>query len=439
MYPAAWFLSGAWLQNKCSTCTLPQLRRERGGTFRLSVRLLGASACLEQPGLLLRQQPCVEVNLGEVTKESEPAEYRALPSFGHEATPPASAQDCQWHFGDTMVFTVPAAELPQARLRFWLRARQDLQLGFLQLDLARSAAIGCCALEVRRRILSACTTKAAHEGASGSLWESQEMVLPLVTPEGAEAEAWLLVSFAVSVDPARLLAAAQTDRSLLDRVSEGCSSLGAAASSAQRNCCAPEPGTPKPERIVVSVPVMEQGTEKADLEASPASSTSEAAPPEPAPEPLPEPRPRLSRPAAPGPWAASPAPPASPAFAAPCHTEWRAGPGPHFQSHVPDWRWQPLGPHGQPMRPVVCIPPYAGYAEFAQHPTQKRSDPQSLASVAWWPATLAWRGQRSMSAAAAEAASLPAPNSQDSANAARASAAAEMGSHPSSKGAELAT
>ena len=44
-------------------------------------------------------------------------------------------------------------------LPFWFRvllgrwaelgAGEDLQLGFLQLDLARSAAIGCCALEVR--------------------------------------------------------------------------------------------------------------------------------------------------------------------------------------------------------------------------------------------------------------------------------------------------
>ncbi|CAE7034531.1 cbh2 [Symbiodinium sp. CCMP2592] len=281
MYQAAWFFSGAWLQNKCSTCQLPQLRRatDERNACRLFVRLLGASIPgLAEPGLLMREHPCVEVAFGDTVKESEPAEYVSVgtPTFGPSARKPGlvptALQDCEWHFGDTMVFTVQLSELTSCGLSLRVHTRSDMRLGPLQLDLARPSQVGCCTLDMRRRILPACSNpkvaQVASKGAkdeahaaSQEIWESEQICLPLVTADGADEGAWLLVSFALSANPASLeKLASRADRTLVERVSESVSHLGQQAQPALQwaaECCATETARSSQERIVVSIPAME--------------------------------------------------------------------------------------------------------------------------------------------------------------------------------------
>ncbi|CAE7941057.1 cbh2 [Symbiodinium sp. KB8] len=291
MYQAAWFFSGAWLHNKCSTCQLPQLRRatDERNACRLFVRLLGASIPgLAEPGLLMREHPCVEVAFGDTVKESEPAEYVSVgtPTFGPSARKPGlvptALQDCEWHFGDTMVFTVQLPELTSCGLSLRVRTRSDMRLGPLQLDLARPSQVGCCTLDMRRRILPACSNPkvaqvaskgvkddATAHAASQEIWESEQMCLPLVTADGADEGAWLLVSFALSANPQSLeKLASRADRTLVERVSESVSQLGQQAQPALQwaaECCATETARSSQERIVVSIPAMEHESMGVDL------------------------------------------------------------------------------------------------------------------------------------------------------------------------------
>ncbi|CAE7774942.1 cbh2 [Symbiodinium pilosum] len=314
MYQAAWFFSGAWLQNKCSTCQLPQLRRatDDRGACRLFVRLLGASVPgLAEPGLLMREHPCVEVAFGDAVK-AKPRGTRELfrvdpaqRKVRKENSAPTSLQDCEWRLGDTMVFTVQLSELASG-LSLRLYTRSDMRLGPLQLDLARPSQVGCCTLDLRRRILPACSQQKMAEVAgknresdmennsgltpSQELWESEEMPLPLVTADGADERAWLLVSFALSVNPSWLeKLASRADRTLVERVSDGVSHLGRQAQPALQwasDCCAAETARSTQERIVVSMPAMEQeGIPTGPAESDRRSPTATEMAAEPAPEP----------------------------------------------------------------------------------------------------------------------------------------------------------
>merc|ERR1712008_74527 len=119
-----------------------------------------------QPGLLLRPRPQVQLHLGCVQKETEAADFSqpslgsACKAAGRVAATPTGAEaelaDCDWRFGDTVMFVAGLADILGAGLRLQLLARTELQVGRVQLQLPHAHDLGEAVLNLRRQVLPAC-------------------------------------------------------------------------------------------------------------------------------------------------------------------------------------------------------------------------------------------------------------------------------------------
>jgi len=140
------------------------------------------------------------------------------------------SSDFPWHFGESLTFTASMADILGPGLQVWLRTESNLQLGSLQLNLARSAdSTGVASVDLFRQVLPACSQKGPDGPEMRGSWETPVMTLPLTCvslssrPDMCalgEAAAHVKLACSVSVDPQVLLQAAdEATRPLLDRVS----------------------------------------------------------------------------------------------------------------------------------------------------------------------------------------------------------------------------
>eukprot|EP00929_Paragymnodinium_shiwhaense_P103185 TRINITY_DN66508_c0_g1_i1.p1 TRINITY_DN66508_c0_g1~~TRINITY_DN66508_c0_g1_i1.p1 ORF type:complete len:431 (+),score=101.24 TRINITY_DN66508_c0_g1_i1:216-1508(+) len=209
---AAAFGGGVYIRQALNDVKLPAFRRQQdsSATFKLSVRVIAAAApALKEPGFWSRQRPFLQACLGDVEKDSEPADYvgkdAAAPSAG------ACAKECPWRFGDSLTFVANIKDVLGPGLRLKLRAHSDVNLGPLQLQLASTADLGEAAVDLRRRVLPACVRK---DGAAVAMWESPLLLIPLLHVRGGvvaenhdigQATAHVALVFSMNVDPESIL------------------------------------------------------------------------------------------------------------------------------------------------------------------------------------------------------------------------------------------
>ncbi|CAK0888910.1 unnamed protein product, partial [Prorocentrum cordatum] len=118
---AAAFGAGLWVAQRLGEVALPAVRvaAPEGRPFKLRVRVHSVSAAgLEEPGLLARQRPRVEVVVGGARKETELGDLqRSRPPGAAAASRPAAAggrpaqPPAAWGFGETLTFSAGAADV----------------------------------------------------------------------------------------------------------------------------------------------------------------------------------------------------------------------------------------------------------------------------------------------------------------------------------------
>lgn len=286
---AAAFGGGIWMHQTLESLPMPRFARaiDETASFKLTVHLLSASIprLSESSRLFSRERPRIEVVLGKARKETELGDFcGGSTASGNEAqsavfsgsfakllgeavgmdsdsrlSPKTSTSNTQvgiggaaedtdadmasfpWRFGDTLTFTATIADLLGPGLQVWLRTNSDWHVGPLQLTFARPADIGVCSVDMRKRVLPACTLKrnpggdfargspsSGGGGEIGELWETPAMSLSLTHVgneglEGAyvlgEAAAEVIAIFGVNTDPAALVKAAdEATKPFLQRV-----------------------------------------------------------------------------------------------------------------------------------------------------------------------------------------------------------------------------
>lgn len=233
---AAAFGGGIFIRNQLENLPTPSLRRaeDLNRNFKLSLRVVAASApALKEPGVWSRQRPKLQAVLGDITKETELADYsaEATDSGGarcssapfRSASVGACARECPWRFGDSLTFVATLQDIVGPGIRLRLRAHSDLTLGMMQLQWAGVADLGETAVDLRRRVLPACVGRNKRPNApkaegSASWWESPVLLIPLLHVRGGlvgehydlnEPTGHVAVVFSLNADPEALLAAAE--------------------------------------------------------------------------------------------------------------------------------------------------------------------------------------------------------------------------------------
>ncbi|CAE7938521.1 cbh2 [Symbiodinium sp. KB8] len=190
---------------------VPQLRQNPGQiACKLFVRVLSASLPgLPEPGVLTRSRPYLEVNLGSVQKDTEPAD------FSPSSSSSSSKEEIEspWRFDEMLTFTVKVEDLLGPGLKLRLRVLNETQLGPFQF-LGRPADVGEATLELQRRILPSCLQQPLESDKRRCVWTSPLMPVPLAHMRGGllgaecklgQAVAHVTLRFTVDTDPDYLL------------------------------------------------------------------------------------------------------------------------------------------------------------------------------------------------------------------------------------------
>jgi len=201
------------IQQSLEQVRIPKLRRAADGsaTFKLSVRVLGASVPgLEAPGLTLRQRPFLEALLNGTKKETEFADFD---TSLNSVKAGAGAHECPWRFSDTLTFATRLQDVMGPGLKLNLRAKKELSMGFLQLEL-QAGEIGEGAVDLRQRALPACVQEKRGDNGHLQGWSSPMVLVPLSHVRGGicggqnrlgEAVAHVALAFTVDTDPEEIL------------------------------------------------------------------------------------------------------------------------------------------------------------------------------------------------------------------------------------------
>merc|ERR1719468_158168 len=211
-------------QDALPSCRLLSAVDAERRSFKLAVHVHAAAVSeLFQPGLLLRPRPQVQLHLGCIQKETEVADFfdpssaSACKTAGKEAATPIGAEaeltDCDWRFGDTVMFVAGLADILGGGLRLQLLARTELQVGPVQLQLPHAHDLGEAVLDLRRQVLPACEPSlvagtAGFGGSGHPEWTTPALSIPLARmDDGARLAVVtrLVLSFSVNADPSVLL------------------------------------------------------------------------------------------------------------------------------------------------------------------------------------------------------------------------------------------
>lgn len=183
---------------------LPEIRAAEGNelTVKVSLRVLAASIPgLDAPGMLSHQRPYLEASLGSSKKVTEFADFAG------------DKQECPWRFSDTLTFRARPEDIAGPGIRLNLKARKDVILGPLQLEM-QSSDIGEGVVDLPGRVLPACGWA---ESSCSSEWATPTLLVPLVHVRGGlcggevglgEKVAHLAIVVSVDADPEEVLALA---------------------------------------------------------------------------------------------------------------------------------------------------------------------------------------------------------------------------------------
>eukprot|EP00439_Symbiodinium_sp_Y106_P022870 s7308_g2.t2 len=200
---------GHLLRETLDQVQVPQLRQNPGQiACKLFVRVLSASLPgLPEPGVLSRSRPYLEVSLGSVQKDTEPADFSPSSSSSKEEI------ESPWRFDEMLTFTVKVEDLLGPGLKLRLRVLNETQLGPFQFQ-GRPADVGEATLELQRRILPSCLQQPLESDKRRCVWTSPLMPVPLAHMRGGilgaecklgQAVAHVTLRFTVDTDPDYLL------------------------------------------------------------------------------------------------------------------------------------------------------------------------------------------------------------------------------------------
>mmetsp|Transcript_9608 Transcript_9608/g.23211 ORF Transcript_9608/g.23211 Transcript_9608/m.23211 type:complete len:385 (+) Transcript_9608:68-1222(+) len=206
---------GHLLRETLDQVQVPQLQQNPGQTAcKLFVKVLSASLPgLPQPGLFSRSRPYIDLSLGSVQKETEPADFS--PESSNSSEKAAVGKDCPWRFDEMLTYTVKFEDLTGPGLRIRLRVLSDTQFGPFQFR-GRPADVGEATLDLQRKILPSCLQQEQPDKGRGgrSVWSSPLVLVPLAHMRGGllgaecklgEAVAHVIVRFTLDTDPDYLL------------------------------------------------------------------------------------------------------------------------------------------------------------------------------------------------------------------------------------------
>mmetsp|Transcript_1002 Transcript_1002/g.2012 ORF Transcript_1002/g.2012 Transcript_1002/m.2012 type:complete len:419 (-) Transcript_1002:125-1381(-) len=211
------FAGGFATRDVLGSVRLPKIQKvaNEDEAFKVSLRLVAASVpVLHKPGLVARQRPFLEVNVGAVTKETELADFVPGSSAG---TADDVLGDCPWRFDEMLTFELDRKDVLGTGVRLRLRAHSDIQLGPLQLELKNSADIGDVMLSFEDRLLPACVHEKRDAHGDVQAWESPVLLAPLAHVRGGllnddfclgQPVAHIAVIISVDTDPEKLVAVA---------------------------------------------------------------------------------------------------------------------------------------------------------------------------------------------------------------------------------------
>lgn len=242
---------GHLLRETLDQVQVPRFANSKTPACKLSVRVLSASLPgLPAPGNFTRSRPFLQLNVGSVEKETEPADYNPNSTRSEKA---AGAEGTQypWRFDEQVTFTVTTEDLSGPGLKLRLRVISDTQFGFLQFS-GRPADVGEATLDLQKRILPSCLQQTLKSDKRRCVWCSPVVPVPLAHVKGGllgaecklgEAIAHVALLFSLDTDPDYLLDLTrpstlklqQTLRESADEMSRFIDSLPAAPPC----CCQP--------------------------------------------------------------------------------------------------------------------------------------------------------------------------------------------------------
>lgn len=179
----------------------------------LTVHVLSASVSNDHASSGVLSRPCaiLEASLAGETWNIESADF--TPPSGSESKtrkPNSSGQDgCGvWRFSaDALSFKISLDDLVGPGLCLRLRARSDVALGPLTLQVSSAEDIGEAVVDLWRCVLPACAGRRKQGARGGFVWESPAMMIPCVCSHepGTEAMSHVTLVFSTREDPARFL------------------------------------------------------------------------------------------------------------------------------------------------------------------------------------------------------------------------------------------
>eukprot|EP00434_Breviolum_minutum_P002839 symbB.v1.2.002496.t1/scaffold132.1/size310437/7 len=189
---------------------VPRFANSTTPVCKLSIRVLSASLPgLPAPGSFTRSRPFLQLNVGSVEKETEPADYNPNSTRSEKA----AGVEYPWRFDEMVTFTVTTEDLTGPGLKLRLRVLSDTQLGFLQFA-GRPADVGEATIDLQKRILPSCLQQTLKSDKRRCIWCSPVVPVPLSHVKGGllgaecklgEAVAHVTLLFSLDTDPDYLL------------------------------------------------------------------------------------------------------------------------------------------------------------------------------------------------------------------------------------------
>lgn len=282
------------------SCRLRNAVGDQGTNFKLAVHVHGAAVPeLNDPWMLLRQQPQLQAFLGEARKETEVADFvgvaeRRISSNSETGgrAPSLSATgvlaECAWRFGDTLTFAAGLGDILGTGLQLQLCTCRDVCLGPLQVQLPQKQDLGEAVLDLRCGVLPMCELavadgKGGFGGSGRPEWATPTLVVPLTRiVHGAQVEvvARVVLSFSVNADPEALLHEAErVEQTCLEKLAHclkeptgSCSRLcsrhlecGSRPLCGPQGLCGPPSSSEMEAPLVVQVCAMSSGRPDARL------------------------------------------------------------------------------------------------------------------------------------------------------------------------------